>query len=116
MSNGYFRAGANLDKDMEVTHDEYLAVIKKMTRMSKLEIINKILLQWFFVRLTRCSDNLIIEYDLYGLKKIHGKKVRIWYSLMGWVIPTSGWNSDYKYLGNRWFRKLTKTKLNDVNG
>jgi hypothetical protein len=33
-----------------------------------------------------------------------------WYSFQYFVIPTTGWNTDFKYLGKRKFFKLTKKK------
>ena len=53
-----------------------------------LGFINKIVLQWFFVRLCKHLKkdkecNYTITYA---------------YSIMYWVYPLSGWNSDYESL------------------
>lgn len=45
-------------------------------------LLNRILLQWFFVRL----QMNIINSDIDG------------FQLIGFIIPTTGWTTDYKYV------------------
>jgi len=61
--------------------------------MTKLKFINKYILQWLFIRLTKCIDNESNEY---------------WYSLQYLVVPTTGWTTDFKFVGNRKLFKITK--------
>lgn len=57
--------------------------------MSKLEFLNKVILQWFFIRL--CKH---LKQDKEG-----DYTITYAYSIMYWVTPLSGWSSDYKSLG-----------------
>jgi hypothetical protein len=45
--------------------------------------LNILILQWFFVRLQRTTEPL--RPDKFNLLK--------------WIYPTTGWNTDYKFLG-----------------
>jgi len=56
--------------------------------MSFIELINIVLLQWFFVRLTK------------HFKKNHDGKYTKFdsISLQYWVVPMSGWTNKFKYL------------------
>lgn len=53
--------------------------------MTFLKFINMFFFQWFFVRLTKHYDS---------------RRVLMFYSIQGFIWPTTGWNSDYKYIGN----------------
>lgn len=46
--------------------------------------LNLIILQWFFIRLAEELD----------LQNMHRK-----WTILRWVIPTTGWKSDYIFLG-----------------
>ena len=62
--------------------------------MTRLGLTNRILLQWFFIRLT---------------KHIVDKKY--WYSIQYWIVPISGWNTDFIYLNKKpKFLQITKKK------
>jgi len=56
--------------------------MKKILGKSWLGWLNRLLLQWFFVRL--------------AINPTTGK-----YSILRWVVPTTGWSTDYKFI----FRK-----------
>jgi len=63
--------------------------------MSWLGILNRVMLQWFFIRLTkhmRMGESGEWEIDHW--------------SLQGWITPLTGWRNEYKYLGGhpRFFR------------
>ena len=53
--------------------------------MTKLGLVNRIFFQWLFVRVTRKVQD----------------GVTIGYGLMGFVMPLSGWDNDYKIIGKR---------------
>lgn len=79
--------------------------------MSKLKFINVFLLQWFFVRLTRCQERVVTEFDMYEISLMPdgsfapgGRakyKTYQWYSIQYWIIPCTGWWSDFKYVGGK---------------
>jgi hypothetical protein len=52
--------------------------------MTWLMFVNVFFFQWFFVRLARIVDE--------DTKKTIGWK------FIYWIVPTTGWNSDFKYL------------------
>lgn len=75
--------------------------------MTILELSNKIFFQWLFLRLTRCRQYFVLEYDKSGEIKRVGKEE--WYSIQGWIIPMTGWRGDFKVIGSeRWFWRITK--------
>ena len=93
--------------------------------MTKLKMINKFFLQWFFVRLTKCrekkvDDYEILSYDLMPDGSISsrgiGKTVTYqWYSIQYFILPTTGWNSDFIFLTKEAnFIQLTKKKIWDI--
>ncbi len=58
--------------------------------MTLLKFINLFILQWFFIRLTKHLD-----------KDINGNYTKIIaYSIHYWIIPLTGWDSDFKYINN----------------
>lgn len=79
--------------------------------MSKLKFFNAFLLQWFFVRLTKCQEKVVTEFDMYEVSIMPDGsfapsgtakyKTFQWYSLQYWVIPCTGWWSDFKYVGGK---------------
>lgn len=91
--------------------------------MTWLYILNKFILQFFFIRLTRHTQRVITEADIYEVSMAGSRGYGIggmvnkwhqeqWFSIQCWVIPFSGWNRDYKYLGHgpKYYR-LTKNKI-----
>ena len=37
-----------------------------------------------------------------------------WYSIQGFIVPTTGWNNKFKYLGRRFMLRITKpSKVNE---
>lgn len=87
--------------------------------MTKLEFVNKVFFQWFFVRLTRCQQRVITEFKITEISIVPGGyapggdakyKTEQWYSLQGWIVPITGWGNDFKFIGKRWFIKITKAK------
>lgn len=54
-------------------------------KISWLGVLNRIILQWFFIRLARIVDD------------VTGKTLG--YKILKWVVPLTGWGSDYKFIG-----------------
>ena len=77
--------------------------------MTWLEIINRVLLQWLFIRLTR---NEIHEIKDFKLKAVNKGYKRYWYSIQGFIIPTTGWNQEpFIFWGDKWMKKITKEHI-----
>lgn len=53
--------------------------------MTWLGLLNSIVLQWFFVRLARIVDTKT--------------KIIVGWKLLKWIVPLTGWWSDYRYIG-----------------
>lgn len=71
--------------------------------MTRLKAINIFLLQWFFIRLTRCKTNSNVN----GVNQTYQH-----YSLMYWVVPCTGWKKSFRYLNKRRdFFDITKPHL-----
>ncbi len=93
--------------------------------MKPMKLLNRIILQWFFIRLTKCEENCIIKYEPVSYDLMEGGvlsaraigKIQTiyWYSIQYWVKPLSGYNGkEYKYLnkGPKYLRITRKWKLN----
>lgn len=67
-----------------------------------LEVVNRVLFQWFFIRLAWCCD---------GEGRFH-------YSLMGFVWPLSGWSDDYDIIGEdlQFWRVTPKFRIKQEEG
>lgn len=89
--------------------------------MSWLKIVNVFFFQWFFVRLTKCTDKVVtmytvLSYDMMADGSIgsRGKGItetRSWYSIQGFIVPTTGWGRDFVFLTKEpKFWKVTKPK------
>jgi len=89
--------------------------------MTPLKAANVFFFQWFCIRLTRCLDSRVenyqaTSYDLMPDGNIGsrgtGKTVTYqWYSLQFWIVPCTGWWSDFVYLNKKpTFLKITKPK------
>lgn len=87
-----------------------------------LKLINIFILQWFFIRLTKCNEILIYEYEVHSYDLMidgnissrgTGKsKLTYWYSLQYWVVPFTGYFSDFIYLNKKVkFIKITSPKI-----
>jgi hypothetical protein len=83
-----------------------------------LRFINVFFLQWFFIRLTLCQQNIIVGAELDSVSVLNdgshgfafryaGIKVQYWYSIQGWVVPLTGWKNDFRYVGKKWMKALT---------
>jgi hypothetical protein len=88
--------------------------------MTKLEFVNKVFLQWFFIRMTRCQRKVFTEFKMYEISIVPGGyapggtgkyKTEQWDSIQGWIIPLTGWSTDFKFLGKRWFVKVSKPEI-----
>ena len=90
--------------------------------MTWLKAINVFILQWFFVRLTRHNEMVISEFTLKevsimpdGLVNMGvqgSSNIHQWYSIQYWVLPCTGWWSDFIYLNKKpRFIKCSKRKI-----
>lgn len=89
--------------------------------MSKLEFVNKFFFQLFFVRLTRVietkdeyeplHENAEIEQNddgyFWPIANINEGRYQ-WYSLMFWVVPFTGWNSNFIFINKQQLKRITK--------
>ncbi len=89
--------------------------------MTKLKAANVFLFQWFFIRLTKCSENRIENYtvqsyDLMSDGNISSRgtgktKTYQWYAFQFWILPCTGWKTNFIYLNKKpKFIKCTKPK------
>lgn len=62
---------------------------------SWLGLLNRILLQWFFIRLQASID---VYPEITG------------FQLIGFIIPTTGWSTGYKYVGKEFEKTVWKQK------
>jgi hypothetical protein len=87
--------------------------------MSKLKAVNVFFFQWFFVRLTKCTEKRIENYTLHSFDLMSDgnmasrgtgeTKTYQWYSFQYWILPCTGWWSDFIYLNKKpKFIKCTK--------
>ena len=96
-----------------------IKVKANQVKTSWLKAVNLILLQWFFIRLTKCTERRIVEYNLKEVSLMPEGSMAIggngktetwqWYSVQGWVVPTTGWKKEFNYLNKKpFFVKCTK--------
>jgi hypothetical protein len=90
--------------------------------MARLRFLNRFILQWFFIRLTICKEDIMDDYNVISFDLTPGGmasrgtgniKTYQWYSIQGWIVPTTGYESDFKYLNKSkkpFFFRLTKKK------
>lgn len=90
--------------------------------MSRLEFFNRSLFQWLFIRLTRCERNVIDGFDItevsqllngYGIGgNVTSSRIESWYSIQYWVVPLTGWSSDFRYLSKGpGFKRISKIRV-----
>jgi hypothetical protein len=91
--------------------------------MTWLKIVNVFFLQWFFIRLTKCSEKVVtnisklLSYDLMPEGNISSRamgtiETHTWYSIQGFIVPCTGWWNDFKYVSKKpLFWKITKVRL-----
>jgi hypothetical protein len=94
--------------------------------MSKLGIANRFFFQLFFVRLTKHTENTWVTYNLTSFditssgiaSRGTGKmETTQWYSIQYWILPFTGWQTDFIYLGNkspRYWQITKKIILNNT--
>lgn len=86
-----------------------------------MKIINFLFLQWFFVRLTKNTLNIINKIEMFEcslteagyavggvIKEMH---IQQWYSIQGFIIPLTGWINSFSYLNKPFFIRVTKKKI-----
>lgn len=71
-------------KGLVVTNTQTHYTRKKVLGHTWLGWLNKLILQWLFIRLA---------------EELHGDSHNQWV-ILRWVWPTTGWTTDYKFVGN----------------
>jgi hypothetical protein len=90
--------------------------------ISWLGLVNKLLFQWLFIRLTRCQEKRIENYTLHSFDIMRDgnlasrgageTKTYQWYSFQFWILPLTGWNSNFIYLNKTpKFIRVSKERL-----
>jgi len=87
--------------------------------MTWLTFINYIL-QFFCIRIARCSEVRISSCRLVSVSETKGGlsfetipnefHTPRWYSVMYWVVPFSGWSTPFKYWSKVKYWRFTKVK------
>lgn len=93
---------------------------KKTKRKSWLHYLNYFVVQLFFIRIARCIENRVEDYQLIsynfmpdGSVSSRGTGVTKKYqrfAIIGFILPFTGWNTDFKYLGKERQWNITKFK------
>lgn len=91
--------------------NKQLNILSIIRSVSWLGLVNKLLFQWFFVRLTKCKEKRIEKYTLHSFdlmsdgnmesRGIGETKTYEWYSFQYWILPLTGWKSDFVYLNKK---------------
>lgn len=87
--------------------------------MTWLMLINTFL-QFLFIRLTRHENKIINEFKLTSASmtvggigvsgSIEKYKIETYYSIQGYIVPLTGWWSDFIYIGGHpYFYQITKS-------
>ena len=88
--------------------------------MTKLKFINVFLLQWFFIRLTKCNETIIEDFQLHSWDFVSNGSVSSrgsgtqqkyeWFGLKYYIVPLSGWcGTKFKFLRKvPRFKRITK--------
>ena len=92
--------------------------------MKKIEFLNKFMLQFLFIRLTRTEQRIFesITIDSFDIMENGGissrgrgkAKTYEWYSIQYWIKPFTGWNTPFVFLNEDnkpKFKNVTKKKL-----
>lgn len=79
--------------------------------MTLLKAANVLFFQWFFVRLTKCTEKKVEDYKLlsYDLmpdgnissRGVGSSSTYQWYSIQYCILPCSGWWNDFVYLNKK---------------
>lgn len=87
-----------------------------------LKFINVFFLQWFFIRLTKCSEKIVtmhklLSYDLMPDGNLSSRGMgktekHTWYSIQYFIVPCTGWWNDFIFLTKTpKFWKITNVKI-----
>lgn len=84
-----------------------------------LYLLNILILQFFFIRLSRSYEKRIEEFELNSINftfggissRGRGKTVKYkCFMILYFIVPFTGWNTEYKYLGQKNQFQITKYK------
>lgn len=91
--------------------------------MTKLDFLNRFILQWFCIRLTRVTRRIqvITKATLYEGSMIDSRtaglgmafdeyhyEVTKWWAIQAWVVPTTSYVNAFRYLGKRHFWRISR--------
>jgi hypothetical protein len=96
-------------------------IYKKIKMMTTLKFVNKFILQWFGVRLTKCTEIIQLPYSIHKHSVdenaedvsdwIDITQTNEWYSIQYFILPLSGWGNDFIYLTSEpKFIRISKIK------
>ena len=96
--------------------------MKNKYNFSWLGLVNMLVFQWLFIRLTKCEENRVEEYALHSFdimgnggmsSRGSGKIVTYeWYAFQYWVLPLTGWKNKFIYLNKEpKFIQVSKKKV-----
>lgn len=92
--------------------------------MTWLKFVNMFLLQWLFMRLSRCEEKTIQSFGLSHIGVMQDGsfqpagtikyKTYRWYALQFWVIPFTGWQGSFMHVfKSPTFIRITPKKVID---
>lgn len=95
--------------------------------MTKLKAINVFLLQWFCIRLTKHKESRIENFKVHSVDLMPNGSISSrgtgetvdyeWYSIQYWIVPLTGWRTDYIFLNKKAkYKRITnKQTINNEN-
>lgn len=82
--------------------------MKNKFPFSWLRLVNLLVFQWFFIRLTKCEEKIVREYIIESFDSMpngsmasrgSGKIIIYnWYAFQYWILPLTGWKGKFIYL------------------
>jgi len=79
--------------------------------MTWLKFLNYYILQWFFIRIARCTQKNVTSFDLKEASLMSNGNMAIggsgdiqkiqWYSIMYWTVPLTGWGDKFVFLNKK---------------
>lgn len=90
-----------------------------------MKILNIVLFQWFFIRLTKCKSRTVVSFNPHEISLLpdgsmgFGGNVKYeiieWYSIQLFILPLTGWRNDFVYIGKPKFYRITPKRLVNEN-
>lgn len=103
--------------------ETWYQLFQTIKNMTLLKFINVFFLQWFFVRLTICTQKEVTNFELTGVSigpngistsgKVNAYRTKQWMSLMYFVVPCTGWWKPFVGVGKIKYLKLSNPEYID---